>query len=96
MSGKRRWRDEWQQLLAEFDVGTESAAELCRRRSITSSNFYKRRAARNQASSSAFVLTRRAAPPSALSSGQINEVTIRCDTQTPVAWVSGLVTALHG
>lgn len=99
MSGPRRSSKEWQQLLAEFDAGTESAAEFCSSRGISSSNFYKRRSARTR-TSSAFAVARRAAPasvqPLAPISVQINNVTIRCDSQTPVAWVRELATALRG
>ncbi|MFK7976996.1 MAG: hypothetical protein AB8C02_12720 [Halioglobus sp.] len=100
MTGQRRSSNEWQQLLAEFDAGTETAATFCRSRGINSSNFYKRRMTRTRASSSAFVVARRAAPPSLQTSApisvQINDVTIRCDSQVPVAWVSELAIALRG
>ena len=100
MSGERRSSKEWQQLLTEFDAGTESAAEFCRSRGINNSNFYKRRMTRTRASSSAFAVARRVAPPSHQTSApisvQINDVTIRCDSQTPVAWVSDLVAAVRG
>ena len=96
MSGKRRSSDEWQRLLTEFEAGDESPAEFCRGRGISSSNFYKRRTAHTAVSSSAFVAARRAAPSAASVTVQVNEVVIRCDTQTPVAWVSDLVAALRG
>jgi len=65
MQGQRRSSAEWEQLLSEFDAGSESAAEFCKRKDLKSSNFYKRLTARIAASS--FAVARRAAPPASLS-----------------------------
>lgn len=98
MPGQRRSSEEWEELLSEFDAGTETAAEFCRRKELKSSNFYKQRAARVGDSSPAFVVARRAAPSAPLSAApitvQVNDVIIRCDSQASVAWVSELVATL--
>jgi len=39
MAGKRRTKDEWQQLIAEFEAGDESPTIFCRSRGISMSNF---------------------------------------------------------
>ena len=96
MPGQRRSKDEWEQLLTEFNAVSENAADFCRARGISSSNFYKRRTSRATGSRPAFVAARRAAPPVSSVAVQINDVVIRCDTQTQVSWVSDLVTALRG
>ena len=96
MAGKRRTKVEWEQLIAEFERGDENIKAFCLRHSLTPSNFYKRRSTRANASASAFVAARRAAPSASSVAVQIDEIVIRCDTQTPVTWVSALVTALRG
>lgn len=96
MPGKRRSSEEWQQLIAEFESGTENTTAFCSSRGISTSNFYKRRTARAGMLRSTFVVARRAAPPAAPVSVQFNDVTIRCDVQTPVAWVCDLVATLRG
>ncbi len=95
MAGQRRTKDEWHQLITEFESGNESAAIFCQSRGISTSNFYKQRTMRAAGSTSAFVTARRAAPSASLVAVQVDEVMIRCDTQTPVAWVSDLVAALR-
>lgn len=96
MSGQRRTSEEWQTLFAEFETGNESAATFCQAHGISSSNFYKRRSQHLERSSSAFVTARRAAPAVSPVTIQINDAIIRCDTRTPVNWVSDLVAALRG
>lgn len=96
MAGQRRTSEEWQRLIDEFEAGSESSKAFCLRHSLSPSNFYKRRSTRVSASSSAFVPARRAEPPAALVNVQVNDVVIRCDTQTPVGWVSDLIAALRG
>lgn len=93
MSGKRRSSDEWRQLIADFESGAESASTFCRDRGISTSNFYKRRTTHAGGSPSAFVAARRAAPPASVTV-QVNDVVIRCDTQTAVTWVAELVAVL--
>ena len=96
MVSKRRSNEEWQQLIAEFEAGSESGKAFCLRYGLSSSNFYKQRSRYVGESPSSFVAARRVAPSTSLVAVQINDVVIRCDTQTPVAWVCDLVAALRG
>ena len=95
MAGKRRTKDEWQQLIAEFDASSDSPTTFLRSRGISTSNFYKQRTGRVYSAPSAFVAARRAAPSACVLTVQVGEVVIRCDTHTPVAWVADLVAALR-
>jgi len=95
MAGKRRTQAEWQQLIAEFEAGNESATTFCRSRGISTSSFYKRRTGRAYNSPSAFVAARRAAPSVCALTVQVGEVVIRCDMQTSVTWIADLVAALR-
>lgn len=95
MLSKRRTSEDWERLIAEYDAGNETIKAFCLRHALTPSNFYKRRQAHTDAPSSAFAKARRAAPPVSSVAVQVNEVTIRCDTQTSVAWVTELVDALR-
>lgn len=96
MAGRRRSSEEWQHLIDEFESGSESSKAFCLRHGLSPSSFYKRRSTRVSASPSAFVAARRAAPSVTPVTVQINDIVIRCDTQTPVAWVGDLVAALRG
>lgn len=96
MASSSRSRDEWHEFITEFEAGSESVKTFCLRHGLSLSNFYKRRSTRVSASTSAFVAARRSAPPAAPVTVQINEVVIRCDTQTPVGWMSDLVVTLRG
>jgi len=95
MPRQRRTSEEWERLIAEYEDGDESIKAFCLRHAMTPSHFYKRRNARTDVPSSAFAKARRAAPPASAVAVQVNEVTIRCDTQTSVAWVTELVDALR-
>lgn len=95
MAGQRRTKNEWKQLITEFEAGSEDATTFCCNRGISTSNFYKRRTGRSYNSSSTFVSARRVAPSVCALSVQVGEVVVRCDTQTPVGWVAELVTALR-
>ena len=95
MARQRRTSEEWERLIAEYENGDESIKAFCLRHAMTPSNFYKRRSARTDVPSAAFVKARRAAPPASAVAVQVNDVTIRCDTQTSVAWVNELVDALR-
>jgi len=95
MAGKRRTKDEWQQLIAEFEAGDESPTIFCRNRGISTSNFYKRRSGRVYSVPSSFVAAQRTAPSACVLTVQVGETVIRCDTQTPVTWVAELVAALR-
>ena len=96
MAGQRRSSEEWQLLIDEFEASAESGKAFCLRHGLSPSNFYKRRSTYVGASPSAFVATRRATPSACPVTVQVNDVVIRCDTQTPVAWVSDLVATLRG
>lgn len=93
---KRRSNEEWQQLIAEFEAGSESGKAFCLRHALSSSNFYKQRSRYVSASPSSFVSARRVAPSTSLVTVQVNDIVIRCDMQTPVTWVCDLVAALRG
>jgi len=95
MARQRRTSEEWERLIAEYDAGDETIKAFCLRHALAPSNFYKRRQARTGALPSAFAKARRAAPPVSSVVIQVNEVTLRCDTQTSVAWVTELVDALR-
>ena len=95
MLSKRRTSEDWERLITEYDAGNETIKTFCLRHELTPSNFYKRRQARTDAASSAFTKARRVAPPFSSVAVQVNDVTIRCDTQTSVAWVSELVNTLR-
>ena len=95
MARQRRTSEEWERLIAEYDASNETIKAFCLRHALAPSNFYKRRLARTGAPSSAFAKARRAAPPVSSVVIQVNEVTLSCDTQTSVAWVTELVDALR-
>ena len=95
MARQRRTSEEWERLIAEYDAGDETIKAFCLRHALTPSNFYKRRQARSDVLPSAFAKARRATPPVSSVAVQVNEVTIRCDTQASVAWVTQLIDALR-
>lgn len=96
MRRRRKSNEEWQRLLAEFDRAGLTVAEFCQVHDVAKSSFHKRRsAAGGVKTSQSFVaakLPRRSNPSVTI---EVGDLTIRCDAQAPVDWLSGLVTALR-
>lgn len=91
---RRRTKAEWQTLVTQFDTSGQSAKAFCLAQGISSSNFFKRRQEVRGSAASSFV-------PAKVTTGhtgtvviQVSGATIRCDSNTPTAWLAELVDTL--
>ena len=90
MANRRRSKQAWRELIAQWRNSGLSAAEFCAREDVNINRFYKKR--RDLGVESNFVAVRISEQPLVL---LVGDVSIKCTTSTSVAWLADLVQALR-
>lgn len=90
----RRSPEQWQAIIAEFESSGQSRDEFCASRNLNLDYFGKRLRLSKKAKPSrpAFVPVRVRLEGVAV---ELGDVTVRCTTATPVAWIADLAAALR-
>ena len=94
MRRPRRTQAQWLELIARQQASGLSATAFCAENGVNLSRFYKRRRQLKQASSSEFVPVRVQASTAPITI-QIADVTVRCSSGTPAAWIAELAACLR-
>ena len=91
---KRRSPEQWQAIIAEYVSSGLSREEFCTARKLNLDYFGKRLrlAKKSKPSRPAFLPVRVRSEGIAV---ELGDVTVRCTTATPVAWIADLAAALR-
>lgn len=94
MSKKYRSAEQWQALIAEYERSGLSREEFCSTRNLNLDYFGKRLrlARKSKPAQPAFLPVRLRSEGIAI---ELGDVTVRCTTATPVAWIADLAAALR-
>jgi hypothetical protein len=94
MSKKYRSAEQWQALIAEYERSGLSREEFCSTRNLNLDYFGKRLrlAKKSKPAQPAFLPVRLRSEGIAI---ELGDVTVRCTTATPVAWIADLAAALR-
>lgn len=94
MPRKYRTPEQWQAIIAEYESSGVSREEFCKARRLNLDYFGKRLrlAKKSKPSRPAFLPVRVRSEGIAV---ELGDVTVRCTTATPVAWIAELAAALR-
>ncbi len=94
MSKKYRSAEQWQALIAEYERSGLRREEFCSTRNLNLDYFGKRLrlAKKSKPAQPAFLPVRLRSEGIAI---ELGDVTVRCTTATPVAWIADLAAALR-
>jgi hypothetical protein len=94
MPGRRRNREAWSELLAEFAASQQTVETFCAEQGMSPAYFLKKRAQLKREERTPFVRAKVAVSADLLTV-QIQDVQIRCTAELSPAWLAELAAALR-